>query len=447
MRRTRTPGGVSEEIRKRHSWLELLQISGPFLTLPVVHRVFPNGLAEVPAQERAKIRGLVSQMMDDRGASRHKVIETLLHDVFDWQQHLVIGDAVPETLTEIVTEHSIPIRPDFGYFDEQAEDADDDVTDEDDAEDDGQADDGDEDESYAERGGDTGVASTGSGPWKLLGMVTAWGTHPLTRTSTGSWTANAVERLAILLRARGVPVGIVTDGRWWALVWAPRGGATGAAVWDASWFSEDPSSLRALVALLTRSRFQAEARQDQLPALFAESLERQEEVTEQLGRQVREAVELLITTLDQLDRESNGALLVGVSDDDFYAGVVTVMMRVVFLLFAEERRLLPSDDDLYVTAYSVGHLVEQLEQQDSLGAVLRERTAAWHRLLAVTRAVYSGVAHEDLGCPRTAVACSTPTDTRGSKAARVLLRPPQQRTHLRSTTGPCCECCALSSTW
>jgi Eco57I restriction-modification methylase/restriction-modification enzyme MmeI-like protein len=398
MRRTRTPGGVSEEIRKRHSWLELLQISGPFLTLPVVHRVFQNGLAEVPARDRAAVRGLVAQMMDDRGASRHKVIETLLHDVFEWQQHLVIDDAVPETLTEIVTEHNIPIRPNFGYFDEQAEDADEDVTDEDDGEDD-LADTGDEDESDAEPGGDVGVVATNSGPWKLLGMVTAWGTHPLTRTSTGSWTANAIERLAILLRARDVPVGIVTDGRWWALVWAPRGGATGAAVWDASLFSEEPPSLQALVALLNRTRFQAEARKDQLPALFVESLERQEEVTEQLGRQVREAVELLITTLDQLDRESGSTLLAGVSDDDFYAGVVTVMMRVVFLLFAEERRLLPSDDNLYVTAYSVGHLVEQLEQQDSLGAVLRERTAAWHRLLAVTRAVYSGVAHEDLRLP------------------------------------------------
>ena len=203
----------------------------------------------------------------------------------------------------------------------------------------------------------------------------------------------------MLLRARDVPVGIVTDGRWWALVWAPRGGATGAAVWDASLFSEEPKSLEALVALLTRSRFQAAQPKDKLPALFAESLERQEEVTEQLGRQVREAVELLVTTLDQLDRESNGTLLAGVSDDDFYAGVVTMMMRVVFLLFAEERRLLPSDDDLYVTAYSVGHLVEQLEQADSLGAVLGQRTAAWHRLLAVTRAVHSGVAHEDLRLP------------------------------------------------
>ena len=135
--------------------------------------------------------------------------------------------------------------------------------------------------------------------------------------------------------------------------------------------------------------------------MFAESLERQEEVTETLGRQVRDAVEMLITTLDRLDGESGGTLLAGVDDDELYAGVVTVMMRVVFLLFAEERRLLPSDDDLYVTAYSVGHLVDQLDQQASLGGeqTLEHRTAAWHRLLALTRAVFAGVAHEDLRLP------------------------------------------------
>jgi hypothetical protein len=395
--------GVSEEVRKRHAWLELLQVSGPFLTLPVAHRVFPNGLPEVPVQQRATVRALVAQMMDDRGTSRHAVITAMLRDVFDWQQHLVIDDAMPQTLAEIVADHGVTLRPDFGYFDEAEDDGaeDADTVDEDgsglsDASDDEeQDDDGDSEGDDAEASGE----GASSGPWKLLGMVTAWGTHPLTRTTTGTWTANAVERLAVLLRARDVPVGIVTDGRWWALVTAPRGAAPGAAVWDASLFSEEPKSLEGLVALLTRSRFQAAQPKDKLPALFAESLERQEEVTEQLGRQVREAVELLVTTLDQLDRESNATLLAGVSDDDFYAGVVTMMMRVVFLLFAEERRLLPSDDDLYVTAYSVGHLVEQLEQADSLGAVLGQRTAAWHRLLAVTRAVHSGVAHEDLRLP------------------------------------------------
>src|SRR6185312_3980156 len=193
---------------------------------------------------------------------------------------LVIDDAVPETLTEFVADHGVRLRPDFGYFDEDAEDSADEDANEDETSDEDEEDESEEDgEGESAAGADAGA---GAGPWKLLGMVTAWGTHPLTRTSTGTWSANAVERLAVLLRARDVPVGIVTDGRWWALEWAPRGGATGAAVWDASLFSEEPSSLQALVALLSRSRFQAEARKDQLPALFAESLERQEEVTEQL---------------------------------------------------------------------------------------------------------------------------------------------------------------------
>ena len=115
--------GVSEEVRKRHAWLELLQVSGPFLTLPVAHRVFPNGLPEVPVQQRATVRALVAQMMDDRGTSRHAVITAMLRDVFDWQQHLVIDDAMPQTLTEIVADHGVTLRPDFGYFDEAEDDA------------------------------------------------------------------------------------------------------------------------------------------------------------------------------------------------------------------------------------------------------------------------------------------------------------------------------------
>ena len=94
-------------------------------------------------------------------------------------------------------------------------------------------------------------------------------------------------------------------------------------------------------------------------------------------------------------------MLDGVTDDDLYDGVVTVLMRLVFLLFAEERRLLPSDDATYVAAYSVSRLVEQLESAEALAGPqsLEHRTGAWHRLLAVSRALHRGVAHEDLRMP------------------------------------------------
>ncbi|SNQ50816.1 hypothetical protein FRACA_540002 [Frankia canadensis] len=116
---------------------------------------------------------------------------------------------------------------------------------------------------------------------------------------------------------------------WWSLVWAPVGGTVAAAVWDASLWSEEPATLEAFVALLESRRFLGVSDTDMLPALFQESLRRQEEITEGLGRQVREAVELLVDKLNRLDRDSGRTLLAGVSDEDFYAGVVTVMMRVV----------------------------------------------------------------------------------------------------------------------
>ena len=85
---------------------------------------------------------------------------------------------------------------------------------------------------------------------------------------------------------------------------------------------------------------------------------------------------MLVDRLDDLDRQASGSVLAGVSDDELYAAVVTVMMRVLFLLFAEERRLLPSDDDRYDTSYSVGRLVDQLEQRASLTVNRRSSTAA-----------------------------------------------------------------------
>ena len=361
--RRRRTYSAGEAARRRHAWLELVQTSGPFLTLPVADRAWPAGLPEVAAGPRAASRAAVAEAIRTNGATRHQAVRTVLCEALDWAEHLRLDTDLPASLAEPVPEHGLTVAPDLGFWAEpDDEDAD-------------------------------------SGPWRLLGLVTAWGSHPLARVTENGWTASAVERLAVLLRARDVPIGVVTDGRWWAVVWAPKGGTTGAAVWDASLWGEEPESFRAFVALLTRSRFLAVVAGEMLPALLVESLGAQEEVTETLGRQVRDAVELLLETLDRLDAETG--VLDGVTDDDLYDGVVTVLMRLVFLLFAEERRLLASDDATYVAAYSVSRLVEQLESAEALAGPqsLEHRTGAWHRLLAVSRALHRGVAHEDLRMP------------------------------------------------
>jgi len=401
-------GATSAGARKRHSWLELVQTSGPFLTLPVLDRVLPDGPPAVPRAVRAELRTLVAGTLAQRGASREALVRAVLEGALGWGEHLKMYEELPAALAEVVPGHAEVLRPSFGFYAEDEGGTEADGADE---EEPGEPDeDGEDSTAHALHGEGTpsvGVARSrgglggGHGPWKLLGLLSPWGAQPLVRTTAGGWAASPVERLAVLLRARDVPVGIVTDGRWWALVWAPRGGTTAAGVWDASTWGEEPEALAGLVALLSRSRFLAEAPADRLPALFEESLERQEEVTDALGRQVREAVELLVGVLDSLDAASGRELLAGVSDDELYDAAVTVMMRVVFCLFAEERRLLPSDDATYEASYSVARLVEQLEHVATLSgeAALEHRSGAWHRLLAVSRALHSGVAHEDLRLP------------------------------------------------
>ena len=63
------------------------------------------------------------------------------------------------------------------------------------------------------------------------------------------------------------------------------------------------------------------------------------------------------------------------------------MMRLVFLLFAEESGLLPADNELYATSYSAGGLYAELEQRvaDARGneGELEHTFLAWHRLLAL----------------------------------------------------------------
>ena len=83
-----------------------------------------------------------------------------------------------------------------------------------------------------------------------------------------------------------------------------------------------------------------------------------------------------------------------------YRGAVAVMMRLVFLLFAEESGLLPADNALYASSYSAGGLYAELEARvaDARGneAELDHTYLAWHRLLALFTVVYQGVSHPEL---------------------------------------------------
>src|SRR5207244_8725395 len=114
-----------------------------------------------------------------------------------------------------------------------------------------------------------------------------------------------------------------------------------------------PLTCRAVCSLRGVHRFFSLPDGETLEAMLKESASNQQEVTDRLGYQVREAVEVIIRSLDRIDRDEQGELLAGVSQPDLYEAALTVMMRLVFLFSAEERGLLLLGDPLYDEHYAV----------------------------------------------------------------------------------------------
>ena len=204
----------------------------------------------------------------------------------------------------------------------------------------------------------------------------------------------------MLCRATGVRVGLVTDGEQWTLVSVPADGSSSLGTWYARIWQQETVTLQAFVSLLEVRRCFGPA-EGELDSLFLRSLEHQNEVTDTLGEQVRRAVEVLVQALDRADLDRDRQLLKDVTPAQLYEAGLTVMMRLVVLLCAEERKLSSARrTDLRPELRRLHAPLQLREDKERLGdEVLERRHDAWSRLLAVFRAVFGGIEHETLRLP------------------------------------------------
>ncbi len=243
-------------------------------------------------------------------------------------------------------------------------------------------------------------------PWLLLVKVLPVGTD-LDKETTGdsaAWTASPTRRFERLLRETGVPIGLVTAGTSLRLVYAPRGESAGTLTFPAGFMREVAGRrvLAALEMLLSRQCLLAAPTPARLPTLLAKSRDFQATVSTALAQQVIDAAFELVRGFQAANEKAGGGLLEDVlatKPNEVYEGLLTVLMRLVFTLYAEDRGLLPGSS-LYQQHYGVHGLFERLRGDAAKNPDTMDlRYGGWAQLVALFRLIYSGSSHPELKLP------------------------------------------------
>ena len=244
------------------------------------------------------------------------------------------------------------------------------------------------------------TAANGASSWQLLVRVCQPGEDfdHVTRgrsRANGGLEASPHGRMERLLRHTGVAAGLLFNGTALRLISAPRGESSGwldFRVADMLTTAGRPIST-AMRLLLRQTRLLSQPREKRLAALLEDSRKYQNEVSERLAEQVLHSLYELLRGFQAAHDTSKGELLrepLAEYPDEVYRGLLTVVLRLVFLLYAEERDMLPQDET-FLGAYSLAGLYERLREDAALHPdTMDQRFGGYAQLLALFRMVHDG---------------------------------------------------------
>jgi hypothetical protein len=346
-------------------WLQLVDVSGPFISLGVLSETFPQNLDAVDPELAERYRQAHAEWLANREERRPDpaidtaFVDFVLGEVLEFPaEFLADRQELGDTYSTTLAEHRVTLRPDLA------------------------------------------VRRPGETPTLLISRYTTGVALDKPLDERGLHASPAERMRMLLSRLDGVRSGLVTNGAEWLLVHAPPERTATFVTWYGNLLAEEQITLRAFRSLLGAHRLFGVEEAATLDGLFERSRDDEREVTDQLGFQARHAVELLVAAFDRADRDVNGALLREVPEYRLYEATLSVVMRIIFLLAAEARGLFP-DDGPWAESYAVTPLRTQLESEaDRQGIeVLERRFDAWPRLLATFRAIHGGVEHSRVRMP------------------------------------------------
>jgi len=353
---------VAQQLKPEHEWLGHVQPTGL-----VVSTLVLDELSLVPQPQDAVDTAQFAEVLSETGGPLLPDAWALFRDVLKWPEAMVAGlpgtDPIPVELCFSLADHETLLQP-----------------------------------TYALKG------PRGEG-WQLLVRVEDHEIEPDKRGALSGWEATPHQRFERLLRETGVGAGILitnfTRGELeqaeLRLITAPRGETSGWISWPLRSLTSVAGrpmlgGLKLLLGSFTLFNAPENAR---LPALLQASRERQAEVSTKLAGQVLAALYELLRGFDAAE----GDLVRDLAARDphhLYEGLLTVLMRLVFVLYAEDRDLMPSRRsdgglELYEQGYSVRGLFARLENDAALNPdTMDERRGAWGQLLALFRLIDRG---------------------------------------------------------
>jgi hypothetical protein len=305
--------------RHHAEWLSLVEASGPFLSLPVLLQAFPQGLEAHDPDHMRRLKLAHGEWEDNQQGLKpepgiHRAwVEFVLTETLELPEEVLrSGQAMPVGLQVAVAEQGETLRPNWVVINPPSHPPNPLLP---------LGEKGEQElltplsRSGRGAGGvDATAASRRVGKPRLLIQLYP-PTQSLEKGVKGSrWAASPATRMMELLHACDVRLGLVTNGEHWMLVNAPKGETTGYISWYATLWQEENITLRAFRSLLGVERFFNVPDEETLEALLAQSINSQQEVTDQLGYQVRKAVEVLVQSIDRIDQDRNRELLQGVSE-------------------------------------------------------------------------------------------------------------------------------------
>lgn len=223
----------------------------------------------------------------------------------------------------------------------------------------------------------------------------------------GKGRRSFAEFLELLRENKKVNIGIITNGDQIRLCHVGNGHEAWVEWNIENWFVEDEyrNQLYGFLKLVGKAAlYTNENEKSQLTTAIEDSRNKQGELSSVLGEQVREAVEILITTYENTCKANstidieNKFINEKAYYESIYQGATRIIMRMVVLFFAESRGMLPRDIVTYNNSYGLEGLYEQLKLTITYEGKnsLKDHFGAWRRILSLFKLLYHGSGHQTI---------------------------------------------------